>query len=105
MTGRKYLYRVIVDEARTSEWTDPFVRHPDVQTVSVGREMDEEHPSPLRIPTELPAPVRDFQSLSPAMKLVDLYRLAGCKAHHERSNPITWPTATPADSDVSGAGA
>ncbi len=103
--GRKYLYRVIVDEAPSAGWTDLSVRHPHAQRVSVGREMDEERPSPLRIPADLPAPVRDFQSLSPAMKLVDLYQLAGCKAHHERSNAITWPTPSPADPDVSGADA
>lgn len=108
--GRKYLYRVIVDEAPAGIENPTgdgsrSVRHPHAEMVQVGFEASEERPSPLRIPDDLPAPVRDFQSLSPAMKLVDLYQLAGCKAHHERSNPITWPAATPADSTAPGAGA
>lgn len=111
MSGRsKYLYRVVLDEAPAATTCDPFgsgarfVRHPDAQNVSYDPESSdtEERPPPLRVPEDLPAPVRDFQSLSPAMKLVDLYQLAGCKAHHERSNAITWPTPSPADPDVSG---
>ncbi len=112
MSGRgKYLYRVVLDEVPAAAITcDPFgsgsrfVRHPDAQNVSYDPELSdtEECPSPLRVPEDLPAPIRDFQSLSPAMKLVDLYCRAGCKAHHEVSNEITWPTVTaePAAEDM-----
>ena len=93
MARAEYLYRVVVDEAPAGN--NGSVDHPDAEEVWVGMGESssyEIHPAPLPVPANLPAPVRNYQSLAAAKAHVATYGRAGCTAHHERSNPITWPT-------------